>query len=128
GVSEDSTRLSEREGVAPAKLCTIWNGIDVSRFGYRGPQQAGPAVMVARLSPEKDVETLLRAAAIAVREYPCFRLKIAGDGPCLPSLRRLAADLCLNEIVSFLGEVSDIPALLSCASLFVLPSLTEGIS
>ena len=58
-VSNDSARLSAGEGIATRKLRTIWNGIDVSRFGFVGPQEGGPAVMVGRLSPEKDVETLI---------------------------------------------------------------------
>jgi glycosyltransferase involved in cell wall biosynthesis len=127
-VSHDSEKLSIEEGLAPGRLCTVWNGIDVSRFAYRGPQSRGPAVMVGRLSPEKDVETLLRAMALAVREQPSFQLKIAGNGACLAALKQLTSELSLEQHVHFLGEVRDIPDLLAQASLFVLPSLTEGIS
>ena len=127
-VSEDSARLSAAEGVAPARLCVIHNGIDVARFAYRGPAAGGPAVMVGRLSPEKDAASLLRATALIARECPSFRLEIAGAGECLPGLRRLAGELGLHGRVRFLGEVRDIPGLLARASLFVLPSLTEGLS
>jgi glycosyltransferase involved in cell wall biosynthesis len=116
------------EGIAPGKITTIWNGIDVARFAYLGPQSGGPAVMVGRLSAEKDVATLVRAAALIVREHPAFHLELAGDGPCAPELTRLVDDLGLADCVRFLGEISDVPALLARASLFVLPSLTEGIS
>ena len=127
-VSRDSARLSAAEGISNERIATVWNGIDVSRFAYLGPQSKGPVVMVGRLSPEKDVSTLLQAAAVAVREYPTFRLEIAGDGPCLADLRRRAIELGLTDHVAFLGEVRDIPGLLARASVFVLPSLTEGIS
>jgi glycosyltransferase involved in cell wall biosynthesis len=127
-VSSDSARLSGGEGIARKRLCTIWNGVDLSRFAYSGPQANGPAVMVGRLSPEKDVETLIRAADLAVRMDPSFHLEVAGNGVCLPGLRQLTAELGLSETARFLGEVQDIPSLLSRASLFVLPSLTEGIS
>jgi glycosyltransferase involved in cell wall biosynthesis len=127
-VSHDSANLSVKEGVAPDKLRTIWNGIDVACFNYVGPCAEGPAVMVSRLSPEKDVETLLRAAALAVREWPSFRLEIAGDGPCRPTLEQFARECNLENSVRFLGEIRDVPALLARASLFVLPSLTEGVS
>ena len=90
--------------------------------------RSGPAVAVARLSPEKDLGTLLEAAALVVRTIPGFQLEIAGAGPCRPDLVKLAGSLCLGDRVRFLGEVSDIPALLARAGLFVLPSLTEGIS
>lgn len=127
-VSEDCARLSAAEGVAPGRLCVIRNGIDVARFAYAGPAASGPAVMVGRLSPEKDVANLLRATALLARECPSFRLEIAGDGECLPGLRWLAGQLGLDSQVRFLGEVRDIPSLLARASLFVLPSLTEGLS
>src|SRR5205823_12324570 len=77
---------------------------------------------------EKDVATLLHAAALVVRQRPAFRLRIAGDGPCLPALRGLAKQLGLDDQVAFLGEVRDVAGLLATARLFVLPSLTEGIS
>jgi glycosyltransferase involved in cell wall biosynthesis len=127
-VSRDGARLSAAEGVAPWKIRTIWNGIDVKRFSYVGPQPYGPAVMVGRLTSEKDVSTLLKATAIAVRENPDFRLEIAGTGECLSSLRREAAELGLGSRAHFLGEVRNIPALLGRSSMLVLSSLTEGIS
>ena len=127
-VSHDGAALSREEGVPPRKVRTIWNGIDLDRFAYAGPAAGGPAVFVGRLSPEKDVATLLRAAALAAQARPDFRLEVAGDGPCLGELRQLAGVLDLGRNVRFLGEVRDVPALLSRASVFVLSSLTEGIS
>ncbi len=127
-VSHDAARISCSEGIDSGKIVTIWNGIDVARFGYLGPRDGGSAVMVGRLSAEKDVATLIQAASIVVREYPAFRLEIAGDGPCIADLRCLVDELGLGDQVRFLGEVRDIPNLLARASLFVLPSLTEGIS
>lgn len=127
-VSEDSARLSVQEGVSAKRICTVWNGIDVTRFSYRGPCPGGPAVMVGRLSPEKDVGTLLEAFAVARKSDPAFRLEIAGDGACAEELEARARALGIADSVSFLGEVRDVPALLARASMFVLSSLTEGIS
>jgi glycosyltransferase involved in cell wall biosynthesis len=127
-VSDDAATLTLREGVAPRRVRTVRNGIDLARFAYTGPAPDGPVVTVARLSPEKDVATLVRAAAVAVREMLSFRLEVAGDGVCMPALRQLTAELGLEEHVRFHGEVRDIPALLGRARLFVLPSVEEGIS
>jgi glycosyltransferase involved in cell wall biosynthesis len=126
-VSEDATRLCRRDGVDAGAVRSIWNGIDRDRFGFSGPVADAPAVFVGRLSPEKDVETLLRAAAIAVERRPSFRLRIAGAGPCAGGLSALADTLGLRGHVEFLGEVRDVPALLRGASLFVLSSVTEGL-
>jgi glycosyltransferase involved in cell wall biosynthesis len=106
----------------------VWNGIATERFAFARKSLDGPVVTVARLSPEKDIGTLLCALALAAPASPSLRLEVAGDGPCLPDLQRLVADLGLGERVRFLGQVRDVPALLARAGLFVLPSLIEGIS
>jgi glycosyltransferase involved in cell wall biosynthesis len=83
---------------------------------------------VARLSPEKGLDTLLAAAALAARKSPDVRFEVAGDGPLFATLQQTAADLNLQQHVHFLGEVRDIPGLLARARAFVLPSRAEGIS
>ncbi len=126
-VSDNSARLCRAEGIDAAAIHTISNGIDTARFTLAGPVENGPAVFVGRLSPEKDVATLLRATALVLRKRPSFRLHIAGTGSCRAELSAMARTLGLDNCVTFLGEVRDIPPLLSRASLFVLPSLTEGL-
>jgi glycosyltransferase involved in cell wall biosynthesis len=127
-VSQDAAAWMMRVGIAGDKIQAIRNGIDLTRFAHVGPCEGGSVVTVARLSPEKDVATLIKAAALVRRERPAFRVEIAGDGPCLPALGTLAGGLGLEDHVRFLGQVSDVPALLARAALFVLPSLTEGLS
>jgi glycosyltransferase involved in cell wall biosynthesis len=127
-VSWDSVRLSRQAGMAARPVHKIWNGVDTARFTYSGPCPGGPAVVVARLCPEKDLETLLRATAQVVAEHPAFHLEVAGDGPCRPELQQLAVNLRIDKHVHFLGQVKDIPGLLARAGLFVLSSVTEGLS
>jgi glycosyltransferase involved in cell wall biosynthesis len=138
-VSADSAHQAGRQGVSPRTIRVLRNGIDLTRFdpaptpssptcGGREGRGDGPVVVVARLSPEKDITTLLHAASLALREDAAFQLEIAGDGPCMADLRRTAGDLGLNDCVRFHGQVRDVPALLRRAGLFVLPSLTEGVS
>jgi glycosyltransferase involved in cell wall biosynthesis len=127
-VSQDSARAAIAQGMPENKVTTIWNGIDLARFSFAGPDLAGPVTTVARLSPEKNIATLLRAAAEAVRQEPAFHLDIAGGGPCRAELDGLVDALSLRGHVRFLGEVGDIPGLLRRSRFFVLPSITEGIS
>jgi sugar transferase (PEP-CTERM/EpsH1 system associated) len=127
-VSDDSARFMIEQGVDRERVCTIRNGIDLTRFAFQGPADDGPIVTVARLSPEKDVANLVRAAARVVAQHPQARFEIAGDGPCRAELAQLAQELGVAQQVTFHGEVRDIPALLARARLFVLPSQTEGIS
>jgi glycosyltransferase involved in cell wall biosynthesis len=109
-------------------VLTLRNGIDVSRFTYAGPHKGGPVVTVARPRPEKGLETLVRAAALAAAERPGFRLEVAGDGPCLLGLQKMVRTLGVGEHVRFLGEVRDVPSLLARASLFAQSSVEAGIS
>jgi L-malate glycosyltransferase len=85
--------------------------------------------MVARLDPEKDVATLIRAAAAILPGYDDVHVVIAGDGPERPRLERLALGLGIDEHVVFLGEITDVPALLKRLAIGVLvPRHNEGLS
>ena len=131
-VSEDVRQLTISEGIRADRTCLIRNGVDLLRFPYVGPNVLGPAVLVARLSPEKDVATLIHAVKHASQllgpQQAALSLEIVGDGPTRPQLESLSRSLGLGDTIRFLGERSDIPLLLANASMFVLPSLTEGIS
>jgi glycosyltransferase involved in cell wall biosynthesis len=127
-VSRDAARYYVETGLPAERVRTIWNGIDLDRFAFHGPKIAGPVVVVARLSPEKGLTTLLHAASNLHKVDPKFRLEIAGDGPCREELLGLTHELGLGPVVKFLGNVAKVPELLSRASLFVLPSKSEGIS
>lgn len=127
-VSEDISRLSCQSGVPVNKIIMIPNAIDTSRFAFVGPQSRGPITMVGRLSPEKNVQLLLKAFAIALREEPQLNLEIVGDGPCRSELDALSRQLGIAQRVLFAGETRVVAPFLRRASMFVLPSLTEGIS
>lgn len=128
-VSEDAAALCLREDKLPAeKVITIWNGIDLDRFQYRGPVTRPELISVARLSAEKDFPTLLRAVDLARQHIPELRLRIIGDGAERPGLEKLAVSWQLGGHVEFLGERSNVPELLASAGCFVSSSLTEGIS
>ena len=129
GVSEDAAALCRGEDPwAAAKTSVIWNGIDTTRFIFRGPSHSPVAISVARLSPEKDFPTLLQAVAIVVRTVPDFQLLMIGNGAERANLEALTRTLGIEANVEFLGERSDIPELLARAGFFVSSSKSEGIS
>ena len=127
-ISHDSARHALAAGIGRRRVVVLPNGIDLERFAPTGPKPTGPAVLVARLAPVKDVGTLLDAVALLALTCPDFRLEIAGDGPCRAELEAQAVRLGLSDHVRFLGVVHDVPALLARARLFVLSSISEGIS
>ncbi len=129
GVSEDATRLCQGQDPLNARrMETIWNGIDLERFRFEGPQLVPTAVSVARLSPEKDYATLFRALPRVIQHEPRFQLLLVGDGSERPRLEQLADELGIRAHVQFLGERSDVPQILRTAGFFVSSSKTEGIS
>ena len=119
-------------GVPAAKTRVILNGARLERFltVSARPCSALPCIrfgIAARLMPEKDHFTLLRAFSSVVAEIPQAQLLIAGDGPMRSRLEERARELNVAELVKFLGPVSDVPGFLRQLDIFVLSSLTEGL-
>ncbi|MEX1265003.1 MAG: glycosyltransferase family 4 protein [Actinomycetota bacterium] len=81
--------------------------------------------VAARCVPGKGHEVLFAAVASARRQAGSLRLLVAGDGPLLPELRRIATDIP----VSFLGHVADVRTFLHATDALVFPTqrwLGEG--
>lgn len=81
---------------------------------------------VARLVPTKRIDLLVSTFAEIVRSYPRWELLIAGYGGMQDDLQKLAKNLGISDSVKFLGQVEDTYHLYQNASLFALPSETEG--
>ena len=144
-VSEDLRRLMvARWGVPAGRVEQIYNGVDLSRFEpVPRPRRdlLPPALVtgdgwlvgtVGRLQAVKDQATLLRALAEVLQRRPSWRERLAvaivGEGPMLSELQTAAAALGVADRCWFTGARDDVPALMRCFDLFVLPSLNEGIS
>jgi glycosyltransferase involved in cell wall biosynthesis len=113
-------------GIAHRKKLTILpNGVaDVPPNRGHSEASAFQWLAVGRLAAVKDYPTLLRAfAALPSRPY----LQIAGTGPEEQPLRKLAAQLKIENRVQFLGFQHNIQPLLQAADAFVLSSLWEGL-
>jgi sugar transferase (PEP-CTERM/EpsH1 system associated) len=132
-VSHDAANVARQmEKVAEKRIAVIHNGIDVSRFEMSpAPCRSTEtirAIHVARLNPIKDQATLLRAVRIVVDRLPGFHLDVVGEGPAATKVKQLCGELSLSNHVRFHGMRDDVPKLLRSADLFVLSSLSEGIS
>jgi glycosyltransferase involved in cell wall biosynthesis len=79
---------------------------------------------VGRLATQKGFGTLLEAAASWRDMQPEPELVIVGEGPLEAELKSQAARLRLDA--RFPGHRDDVPALLTSAAVFVLPSAWEG--
>jgi glycosyltransferase involved in cell wall biosynthesis len=83
-------------------------------------------VNVARLSRQKGQDILLRGLALARSELPPVTLTLVGSGPDEPELRKLSAELGVEDLVIFAGYASDPAPHFSQADCFVLSSRWEG--
>ena len=115
---------------AGAKIHVIPYGVDLDVF-CPVPRAATARVTVgavARLSPEKGLDHLLRAVARLRDEGVDLDLVLAGEGPSRGALERLTDELALRDRVEFAGEVahSDVPAILQRFDIFAMPSTWEG--
>ncbi len=117
-----------REGVPASKIRIVSNGVDCAAFApARLPgRPIRRVVTVANLRPEKGHDTLISAAAIVAGQRPDTEFLVVGGGPLDAVLRREVERTGLGRQVHFLGERSDVPALLASSDLFLLPSRSEA--
>ncbi len=90
------------------------------------PDTAQLVLALGRLSPEKNLDALVRAFAAVAPKYPGLLLALVGEGPERPRLAALAQELGLAARVLLPGAARDPAPWLAQAALFVLPSRYEG--
>jgi len=121
-------------GVPKEQLDRFASGIDVDEFAP-GPSalesQLPPrprVIFLGRLHPQKNLVVLLQAWQRVRERVPAAHLLLVGDGPQRQELEELAATLRVQRSVHFLGAQRDPLPYLQAADLFVLPSISEGMS
>jgi len=134
--SESMKEILTRDYGLQDRYTVIPTGIDMEPYrsgdgsdlrARRNWQDDKVLISIGRLAPEKNWETLLRAAAIVYRDRSDLHVVLIGDGPDKAALQDLAAELDIAERVTFTGELpfSQIPSYLKAADLFGFTSVTE---
>lgn len=126
--------------INPKKITVTYPGYDEKRFKPQ-PQlviqkaknkykiMGDYIIFVGTLQPRKNIETLIEALASIVHSSQNLQLVIAGKkGWLYDSIFAKVKDLKLEDKVVFTDYVSDndVPALISGAKAYILPSLWEG--
>jgi glycosyltransferase involved in cell wall biosynthesis len=146
-VSREDEFVLLRRGLNPQHLAFVPNGITRKRwwgeerkaernrlrekwrseFGIDGDEVL--VGIVARLSPEKRHQYLLRILAAMRRERADLRWKlfVVGTGPLEAALKADAAALGIAEHVLWLGYRGDAHAMMPGLDLLALPSAAEGL-
>ncbi|MBI1398196.1 MAG: TIGR03088 family PEP-CTERM/XrtA system glycosyltransferase [Betaproteobacteria bacterium] len=144
-LSEDLEQyLLERVGVSRTRLTRIYNGVDTARFGPREGEReplpfeapTGPDDIVfgsvGRMEPVKDPVNLAKAFVIACDRNEALgrrmRLVMVGDGSLRDEAIRIVREAGLSAQAWFPGSSNDVDRMLRALDVFVLPSLSEGIS
>jgi sugar transferase (PEP-CTERM/EpsH1 system associated) len=132
---------AEQAWVSANRICVIRNGVDTKRFApnpergreirqkLRLPSERLLIGTVGRMVAIKDHMTLLRAAEMLLRRGVDLHLLLVGSGPQLAEHERYVEDSTqLRGHVSFAGTAENVPELLNAMDVFVLPSISEGMS
>ena len=108
--SESLRRAVAELGCDPKKIEIQRTGIPLDEFAFRDrnfPENGEwRFVQAGRLIEKKGVPVTLRAFALFLRRHPNAALTIAGEGPLLADLQKLARELNIERHVSFTGFVS----------------------
>jgi len=128
-VSPYTARKLRASALGEVPIAVVPNGVDLEVLGAIQPApQPCDVVSLGRLIREKRVDLLLRALALLLPRYPELRCTVIGEGPVRAELERLAAELHLEEHLTFTGFLEERAALrtLKAGSVCVLPSEREG--
>ena len=118
----------------PDRFEVISNGVDITAFRNNSTltddhRQNRPVCIgsVGRLVPVKNYPLLLEAISRISKERS-IKLILVGDGPERGRLTDMAEKLGIRHLVEFAGHRDDVHSLLRTFDIFVLPSLSEGMS
>jgi glycosyltransferase involved in cell wall biosynthesis len=84
-------------------------------------------VTIARLSPQKGIETLIEVARMVRQQTPGAVFAIVGDGPQEAALRKLAIETGDDSGLRFVGRSQEPHLYLNAADLFLLTSRWEAL-
>jgi colanic acid/amylovoran biosynthesis glycosyltransferase len=128
--SESLRRAIVNLGCDERKIAIQRTGIPLDEFPFRErtfPENGEWRFMQAgRLIEKKGLPVTLRAFANFQKQHPDAKLTIAGGGPLLSDLKKLARELKIDPCVSFVGFVSQeqLRALYYRSHIFLHPSET----
>ncbi|MAA95343.1 MULTISPECIES: TIGR03088 family PEP-CTERM/XrtA system glycosyltransferase [unclassified Arsukibacterium] len=135
--------LQHSVGVSANRIALICNGVDTERFQPASRANSTlPKTLTAtdrlifgsvgRIADVKNQQLLVAAYIALCQEDAAFQrntaLVIIGDGPARPKLQQQLTMAGLAEQSWLPGDRNDIAIILPGLSVFVLPSLAEGIS
>lgn len=129
--------LVQRDGLCRKKVRVIYNGVDADGFvpathAEKTTPEIGckrkVIVLLANMYSElKGHHSLIQAAQMVCRDISDAIFVLVGDGQGKSKLQDQAKAEGLQQKILFLGGRNDVPQILACCTLFVLPSEAEAM-
>lgn len=116
--------------INPEKIFVVKNGFDASKYFPSNSlivEVPRRLTYVADLRKEKNHIVLLKAFALIKEIHPDLELHLAGDGELRVELELLVSELNIVNSVIFHGFIDDVHDLLLLSTIYVHPSLYEGM-
>lgn len=137
-VSKPVAKDMVSEGLKMKQITLVQNGIDTEAYRNTTSQQQirtslgldkDTIVMctLSSLTQEKGIDLALEALAKLGEQPQKLVLLVIGEGPEESGLKAMAKTLGIDDRVIFTGRRNDIPEVMSCTNLFLLPSYIEGL-
>ncbi len=135
-VTSDAEAMSQeilRYGLPAEHLITIPLGVDLRLFNAWGriwPACGQQLISTRYLVPNTNLETVVAALSLALKEVPGVRLDVVGSGPERYVLESLARHMEVDRNICWLGNVDHggLPVLLRKADLYVAVTLSDSTS
>jgi glycosyltransferase involved in cell wall biosynthesis len=136
-VSRGVQKFCQSTGIPSCKFHLIYNGVELDKFNNKKFRETKRKELglnentcvigtVGRMHPQKGHEFLIQVVEKLLVEHKSLLFLIIGEGYLKEELILKVKSLNLSKNFLFLGEREEIPQLLSCMDIFVLPSLREG--
>lgn len=133
-----SEQLVHEDGFRPEFIHIVHNGIDFDRFSrlvsergrvFPGLQNCKLIVCTGNMhSDVKGHPTLIEAARNVCGKFPQVKFVLIGDGKKRAEFEAKVSELGLQSNFLFLGSRQNVPEILACCDIAVLPSQAEGFS
>jgi len=136
-------KMLAEHGVPEEKLVVVPNGIDLKRFNTRVnpgavrkslrlPKRSKIILFAGRVTEEKHVDLLPKAAKKVLRSVPDAKFVVVGDGPFKQVVEKTVDDCGVRKHFTFCGTIpnTDMPSYFAAADANVYPSTfdTYGLS
>lgn len=135
--SEAIRQMLIGDGIAPARVVTVHEGVDVDRIDAEPtvnvhealwlPHKAPLIGNVAALVAHKGQRYFVEAAHLVVQKIPDARFVILGEGELREHLEHMVREFHLEKHVLLPGFRTDVIGCIKGFDLFVMSSITEGL-